>query len=309
MTNADTTQSRRGLLGGAAALAATPLARPAFAQGAPARIGLKLPFSGTSALLGENIAAAFEMYLAEKGGRLGGRAVQVVRLDDESDPAKSVQNVNRLVGRERVGVLVGTIHSGVVMAMVQASRERGVPLIIPNAGNAAATRELCAPTIFRTSFTNWQPAFAIGKSLADRGVRRAAWVTWDYAAGREASEGFREGLRAGGAELVRELTLPFPENNFQPILAQIPGLDVEAVGGFFAGGGAVQFVRDYASAGLRDRIPLVGSGFLTEGTLAAQGPAAEGVRTALQRCAPTRSSCTGAWESEGRRETHVPDRG
>ncbi|WP_270934634.1 ABC transporter substrate-binding protein [Falsiroseomonas oryzae] len=281
MSNAITALSRRKLLAGAAALAAAPLARPALAQGAPVRIGLMLPFSGTFASLGENIAAAFEMYLVEKGGRLGGRAIQVVRLDDESDPAKSVQNVNRLVGRERVGALVGTVHSGVVMAMVQASRERGVPLIIPNAGNAAATRELCAPTIFRTSFTNWQPAFAIGKSLADRGVRRAAWVTWDYAAGKEATEGFREGLRAGGAELVRELTLPFPENNFQPILAQIPGLNVEAVGAFFAGGGAVQFVRDYASAGLKDRIPLVGSGFLTEGTLAAQGPAAEGVRTAL----------------------------
>lgn len=273
--------SRRHLLAGTGALFAAPLARPALAQGAPVRIGLMLPFSGTFASLGENIAAAFEMYLAEKGGKLGGRAVQVVRLDDESDPAKSVQNVNRLVGRERVGALVGTVHSGVVMALVQASRERGVPLIIPNAGNAAATRELCAPTIFRTSFTNWQPAFAIGKALADRGVRRAAWVTWDYAAGKEATEGFREGLRTGGAELIRELTLPFPENNFQPILAQIPGLNVEAVGAFFAGGGAVQFVRDYASAGLKDRIPLVGSGFLTEGTLAAQGPAAEGVRTAL----------------------------
>ena len=274
--------SRRLLLTGAAAsLTAGALARPAIAQGAALRIGLMLPFSGTFASLGENIAAAFEMYLAEKGGKLGGRAVQIVRLDDESDPAKSVQNVNRLVGRERVGAMVGTVHSGVVMAMVQASRERGVPLIIPNAGNAAATRELCAPTIFRTSFTNWQPAFAIGKSLADRGVRRAAWVTWDYAAGKEATEGFREGLRSGGAELVRELTLPFPENNFQPILAQIAGLNVEAVGAFFAGGGAVQFVRDYASAGLKDRIPLVGSGFLTEGTLTAQGAAAEGVRTAL----------------------------
>ncbi|MFL1461734.1 ABC transporter substrate-binding protein [Roseococcus sp. DSY-14] len=273
--------SRRGLLAASTLAPAALLAAPALAQGAPVRIGLMLPFSGTFASLGENIAAAFEMFLAEKGGRLGGRPIQVVRLDDESDPAKSVQNVNRLVARERVGALVGTVHSGVVMAMVQASRERGVPLIIPNAGNAAATRELCAPTVFRTSFTNWQPAFAIGKSLADRGVRRAAWVTWDYAAGKEATEGFREGLRSGGAELVRELMLPFPENNFQPILAQLPGLNVEAVGAFFAGGGAVQFVRDYASAGLKDRLPLVGSGFLTEGTLAAQGPAAEGVRTAL----------------------------
>ncbi|MDP9096438.1 MAG: ABC transporter substrate-binding protein [Pseudomonadota bacterium] len=274
----DTTIGRRGMLLGAAAVG---LARPAIAQGAPLKVGLMLPFSGTYAQLGENIAIGFEYLLAEKGGKLGGRAVQVIRLDDESDPSKAVQNVNRLLNRDKAEVLVGTVHSGVVMALVQASRERGVPLIIPNAGNVAATRDLCAPTIFRTSFTNWQPAYGMGRALAAQGIKRAAWVSWDYAAGKEAGEGFADGLKAGGAELVKTLLLPFPETNFQPILAQVPGLDVQAVGAFFAGGGAVQFVRDYAAAGLRDKVPLSGSGFLTEGTLGAQGAAAEGLRTAL----------------------------
>ena len=47
------------------------------------------------------------------------------------------------------------------------------------------------------------------------------------------------------------------------------------------GGGAVKFIKDYAAAGLKDKIPLYGSGFLTEGVLAAQGDAAEGVITTL----------------------------
>lgn len=275
------TIGRRGFTATLATAAVGALAMPAIAQGAPLKVGLMLPFSGTYAQLGDNIAVAFEMLLAEKGGKLGGRAVQTVRLDDESDPSKGVQNVNRLLNRDKVDVLVGTVHSGVVMALVQAARDRGVPLIIPNAGNVAATRELCGPSIFRTSFTNWQPAYGMGRALAAQGVKRAAWVSWDYAAGKEAGEGFADGLKAGGAELTRTLLLPFPETNFQPILAQLPGLGVEAVGAFFAGGGAVQFVRDYAAAGLRDRLPLSGSGFLTEGTLTAQGAAAEGLRTAL----------------------------
>lgn len=275
------TIGRRGFTATLATAAVGALAMPAIAQGAPLKVGLMLPFSGTYAQLGDNIAVAFEMLLAEKGGKLGGRAVQTVRLDDESDPSKGVQNVNRLLNRDKVDVLVGTVHSGVVMALVQAARDRGVPLIIPNAGNVAATRELCGPSIFRTSFTNWQPAYGMGRALAAQGVKRAAWVSWDYAAGKEAGEGFADGLKAGGAELTRTLLLPFPETNFQPILAQLPGLGVEAVGAFFAGGGAVQFVRDYAAAGLRDRLPLSGSGFLTEGTLTAQGAAAEGLQTAL----------------------------
>ncbi len=273
--------TRRALGGLAAGAAAGALARPALAQGAPLRVGLMLPYSGTFAQLGENITTAFEMHLAERGGKLGGRSVTVMKLDDGSDPAAAPQNVNRLLNRDKADVLVGTVHSGVVMALVQAAREKGVPLIIPNAGNVAASRELCSESVFRTSFSNWQPAYGMGKALAATGVKKAVWVTWDYAAGKESAEGFRDGLKAGGAELVQILTLPFPETNFQPILAQLPGLGVEAVGSFFAGGGAVQFVRDYAAAGLRDKLPLCGSGFLTEGTLAAQGAAAEGVRTAL----------------------------
>jgi branched-chain amino acid transport system substrate-binding protein len=271
--------SRRTALVGA--LAATALARPAIAQGAPLKIGLMLPFSGTFAALGENIATAFELCLNENGGKFGGRAVTIVRLDDESDPAKAPANVNRLLGRDNVDALVGTVHSGVVMALVQAAREKEVPLVIPNAGNVAATRELCSPSVFRSSFSNWQPAYGMGKVLAAKGVKKAAWVTWDYAAGKESGEGFRDGLKSGGAELTHVLTLPFPETNFQPILAQIAGLGVDAVGSFFAGGGAVQFVKDYAAAGLRDKVPLCGSGFLTEGVLKPQGAAAEGIQTAL----------------------------
>lgn len=278
MTNGYTLTRRAALAGLAAAGA---LARPALAQAAPLRVGLMLPYSGTFAQLGDSITQAFEMHLAERGGKLGGRAVTVVKLDDGSDPAAAPQNVKRLLEREKADVLVGTVHSGVVMALVQAAREKGVPLIIPNAGNVAASRDLCSESVFRTSFSNWQPAYGMGKALAATGVKRAAWVTWDYAAGKESAEGFRDGLKAGGAELVQILALPFPETNFQPILAQLPGLGVDAVGSFFAGGGAVQFVRDYAAAGLRDKMPLCGSGFLTEGTLGAQGAAAEGVRTAL----------------------------
>ncbi|MEI7713178.1 MAG: ABC transporter substrate-binding protein [Rhodospirillales bacterium] len=271
--------SRRTVLGGA--LAAGALGRPAIAQGAPLKVGLMLPFSGTFAALGENIAAAFELCLAENGGKFGGRSVTVVRLDDESDPSKAPANVNRLLGRDNVDALIGTVHSGVVMALVQAAKEKEVPLIIPNAGNVAATRELCSPSVFRSSFSNWQPAYGMGKVLAAKGVKKAAWVTWDYAAGKESGEGFRDGLKSGGAELTHVLTLPFPETNFQPILAQIASLGVDAVGSFFAGGGAIQFVKDYAAAGLRDKIPLCGSGFLTEGVLKPQGAAAEGIQTAL----------------------------
>ena len=273
--------SRRRILVGGSALA-TATAVPsgwAIAQAKPLKVGLMLPYSGTFAQLGENITHAIEMYVAEKGGKLAGRDVQFLKVDDESKPENGQQNAERLVKRDGVDVLIGTVHSGVQMAIHKVVSESGTLCIIPNAGADAVTRKLCAKNVFRSSFTNWQPGYGMGLALGKRGVKKAAWITWDYAAGAESGEGFKQGLEAGGGQLVKTLTLKFPETNFQPLLAQIQDLGVEAVGAFFSGGGAVQFVKEYAAAGIK--VPLCGSGFLTEGTLGGQGAAAEGIETAL----------------------------
>jgi branched-chain amino acid transport system substrate-binding protein len=273
--------TRRGVLQGTAATAAasTIPAGWAIAQAKPLKVGLMLPYSGTFAKLGENITFAVELLIAEKGGKLGGREIQIVKLDDESKPENAPQNADRLVKRDQVDVLIGTVHSGVQMGIHKVVRESGTLTIVPNAGANAVTRQLCAKNVFRTSFTNWQPAYGMGLALGAKGVKKAAWITWDYAAGNEAGEGFKEGLAKHGGEVVKTLTLKFPDTNFQPLLAQVPGLGVEAVGVFFAGGGAVQFVKEYKAAGIQ--VPLVGSGFLTEGVLGPQGEAAEGIETAL----------------------------
>lgn len=271
---------RTALKGGAALAAATSIPTGwAIAQPKPIKIGLMLPYSGTFAKLGENITLAVEMLIAEKGGKLGGREVQIVKLDDESKPELAPQNADRLIKRDGVDVLIGTVHSGVQMGIHKVVRETGTLTIVPNAGANAVTRDLCAKNVFRTSFTNWQPAHGMGLALGKRGIKKAAWITWDYAAGAESGAGFKEGLEKHGGQVVSTLTLKFPETNFQPLLAQIPGLGVEAVGSFFAGGGAVQFVKEYKAAGIK--VPLCGSGFLTEGVLGPQGDAAEGIETAL----------------------------
>lgn len=273
--------TRREVLVGSAALAATASlpTRFAIAQAKPLKVGLMLPYSGTFAKLGENITHSVEMLIAEKGGKLGGRDIQLIRLDDESKPELAPQNADRLVKRDQVDVIIGTVHSGVQMGIHKVVSESGTLCIVPNAGNGAVTRDLCAKNVFRTSFTNWQPAYGMGLAAAKKGYKKGVWVTWDYAAGQESAAGFKEAMEKSGAQVLPPLVLPFPQTNFQPLLAQIPGLGVDVVGSFFAGGGAVQFVKEYAAAGIK--VPLVGSGFLTEGTLGAQGAAADGIETAL----------------------------
>ncbi len=253
----------------------------ARAQSSKIRVGLMLPYTGTFAQLGVAIENGFRMALAEQGGKLGGREVEFFKVDDESEPSKGVENATKLVQRDKVDVLVGTVHSGVQMGIQKVARESGVLSLIPNAGVHAATRGLCAPNVFRTSFSNSQPTRALGKVMVDKGHKKAVWITWKYAAGDEALEGFKEGFLAAGGTIIKEMSLPFPNVEFQAFLTEIASLKPDAVACFWAGGGAAKFIKDYAAAGLKGKIPLYGSGFLTEGVLDAAGPAADGIITTM----------------------------
>ena len=275
--------STRHVLAVTATLIAAFASLHANAQSAsgPIKIGLMLPYSGTYAALGNAIENGFKLYVQEQGGKLGGREIQYFKVDDESEPSKATDNVNKLIKRDNVDVLVGTVHSGVALAMAKAANDNNKLLVIPNAGADAITGPLCAANIVRSSFSNWQPGYAMGVVAAQKGVKRAMTITWNYAAGAESTKGFTEGFEKGGGKVIKDLSLPFPNVEFQALLTEIAAQKPDAVYAFFAGGGAVKFVKDYAAAGLNKTIPLYGPGFLTDGTLEAQGAAAQGMLTTL----------------------------
>jgi branched-chain amino acid transport system substrate-binding protein len=253
----------------------------AHAQNAPVKVGLMLPATGTFANLGTMIENGFKLYVAEKGGKLAGREIVYFKVDDESEPSKATDNVNKLIKRDQVDVLVGTVHSGVALGMAKVAKETNTLLIVANAGADAITGPMCGKNIFRSSFSNWQPAYAMGKVAAERGHKKVMTITWNYAAGIESVKGFAEGFEKGGGKVSENLALPFPNVEFQALLTQIAAQKPDAVYAFFAGGGAVKFVKDYAAAGLNKTIPLYGAGFLTDGTLEAQGQSAQNMFTTL----------------------------
>ena len=279
MTISLTTLARRG----AQVLALTALAASMAAAQTPGKlkVGLMLPYTGTFAALGTAIENGFRQHVTELGGKIAGREVEYFKVDDESDPSKATDNVNKLIKRDQVDVLIGSVHSGVAMAMAKAAKESGTLLIVPNAGADAVTGPMCANNIFRSSFSNWQPGYAMGEVMAKKGIKKVVTITWKYAAGDESVRGFKESFEKGGGTIVKELNLPFPGVEFQGLLTEIAAAKPDAVFTFFAGGGAVKFVKDYSAAGLKKSIPLYGSGFLTDGNLEAQGEAADGLFTAL----------------------------
>ncbi|MCG7200623.1 ABC transporter substrate-binding protein [Marinobacter pelagius] len=268
----------------ASAVLATTLAATATTSAAatdPVKVGVMLPFSGIYAQLGEAGRDGLKLALKEKAAELHGADIEFIEMDTEAKPARAPELASSMLGQHEADFVIGPVHSGVAMGMIKVLRGKDTVMIIPNAGAAAATGPLCSPNIFRTSFSSWQPSYPMGKVALDKGYKDVYLISWNYGMGRESLEAFEESFKAGGGNVVKKVLMPFPSTNFQPHISDIAAQDPDAVFVFFAGGGAIKFVKDYDAMGLRGKIPLLGSGFLTEGTLEAQGEAAEGVLTGL----------------------------
>jgi branched-chain amino acid transport system substrate-binding protein len=165
--------------------------------------------------------------------------------------------------------------------MAQAAREEGKIVVVPNAGANDLTRKDCMPTLIRSSFSNWQPAYPAGTAALQDGRKTAVIFTWNYPAGFESGGAFKESFTAGGGRILKEIMVDFPQVEFQAGLTDIAALKPDCVYSFFAGAAALKYIYDYAAAGLQGRVPLYGPGFLTDGVYRQAGKVAEGIKTTL----------------------------
>jgi len=146
--------SRRSLLLLASAVAALAAAGPLVAA-EPIKIGLVTALSGQSAKAGEALTRGLTIAIDEinaKGGVLGGRQFELVRRDDEANPAKGQIAARELIFKEKVAVLFGGLDTPVSLAIVPIVNEQKVPFMDPWAAGTPITRNGANPNyVFRVS--------------------------------------------------------------------------------------------------------------------------------------------------------------
>jgi branched-chain amino acid transport system substrate-binding protein len=243
-------------------------------------VGLILPYVGVYAALGKEIDQGFMLALDEAGMT---DKFNIVREDSEAAPPVGVAKTRKLVLQDNVDVLVGIVSSGVLGAVRDFVDGSQVPLIVANAGNDEATGASCSRYITRVSFSNSQTARPMGAWLVEQGVKKVYTLAPDYAAGRQFIKAFADSFRAAGGEIVGEAFTPFGQTqDFGPYLTTAKAANPDGVFVFYAGGEAINFVKQYDSFGIKADVPLYGVGFLTSQLyLNAEGPAAAGVITSL----------------------------
>src|SRR5712691_575225 len=237
-----------------AAVAALAFAAgPAMAQNS-VKIGFVDTFSGPTAVIGNDMRNSFELALDHLGLRIGGLPVEVVYEDDQQRPDVGKQKTEKLIESDRVNFVVGYIWSNVLLASLKPVLDSQTFLISANAGPSQIAGELCSPFFFSTSWQNDQTPQAMGEYMNQKGVKTAFLIGPNYAAGKDMLTGVQATYK--GRVVGEELT-KWPEQlDFSAELSKVRAAKPDAVFVFYPGAAGVQFLTQYAQAGLKGQIPL-----------------------------------------------------
>jgi branched-chain amino acid transport system substrate-binding protein len=287
------------------ALAAALAAAPSVAQKGPIKIGMLVPQSGPLAANGKDMINGFELFFEENKYRLAGREIKFIVEDDEGKPATGLTKIRGLVEGQGVHLVTGPLSAGVGYAVAPYIDSKKVPAIFPIVAGDDLTQRKRSPYIVRVGWAGSQPSHPFGKWVYDNlKYKRIAVIAYDFAFGWEVVAGFHRTFEEAGGQIVQKLWPPLGTADFAPYISQLKR-DVDAIYAQFSGADALRFGKQFAEAGLKERLPLIGGGtFVDEHVLRVQGDEVLGVITALHYSAalqtPANKKFAAAYEAKYR---------
>src|SRR6476620_8970541 len=255
---------------------ATALALASSASAADSiKIGFVSTFSGPTAVIGNDMRNSFELALDHLGRKMGGKPVEVIYEDDQQKPDVGKQKTEKLVQSDKVDFITGYIWSNVLLASLKTAVDSQTFLISANAGPSQLAGELCSPYVFSTSWQNDQTPQAMGLYMNKKGVKTAFLIGPNYAAGKDMLAGVASTFK--GQVLGQELTKWPDQLDFSAELSKARNAKPDAIFVFYPGKAGVQFLAQYAQAGLKGTIPLYTAFTIDELSLPLQKDLALGV--------------------------------
>ncbi|HYY60303.1 MAG TPA: ABC transporter substrate-binding protein [Burkholderiales bacterium] len=237
-------------------------------------LGFMSTLSGPAAVIGQDIRDGMRLGLDHVNNRVGGLPTTVLVEDDRQKLEVAVELANKFIKQDRVDAIIGLSFSNLLLAIYPTVIEAQTLLISSNPGPSQIAGKDCSKFFFSTSWQgdNWSEA--MGAYLQKAGVQNVYVMAPNYAAGRDVVNGFKRFYKG---KLAGEVYTSLSQLDFQAELAQLRATKPSAVFAFYPGGLGINFVKQYAQAGLRDQIPLYTSYTVDYTTLPAIGEHAVGL--------------------------------
>ena len=247
-----TTLSRRLLLGG---LAAAPLARPgiirAQSSSQPIRLGLLSDMSGPYRDVGgPGNRVAAEMAVADFGGAVLGRKVEVLQADEQNKPDVAVALGRQWLDEQGVDALADGSASSTGLATEQLSAEKKRIYLATGPASSDITGKFCTPYCMQFGYDTYALARSTGTALTKAGGKTWFFITADYAFGYALERDTIAAVEANGGKVVGKVRAPLGTADFSSYLLQAQSSGAQVIGFANAGTDTQNCVKQAAEFGI-----------------------------------------------------------
>ncbi|RUM20451.1 hypothetical protein EFQ99_29435 [Rhizobium vallis] len=264
--------SRRGLLKGAVGTAVMAgvngtWTRPSLASGFTAdrslKIGFIAPLTGPISPEGEAMRRGLELGLAKINaiGGLGGKPVEMVTQDNQSQPSMASMIAKKFIQQEKVDLVVGTVTYDETTAVRGIASIYRTPFVQLEAGNyatAATKADSCGGSMIPLGETVSQMIDPIIPFMTSRFGKRWAFVGSDYQFPRDYTNYAKTKLTAAGGTVLAEEFAPLGTGDWSSVISKLKAAGPDVVLSSVVGGDAIAFIKAAESLGFLVKTKVTG---------------------------------------------------
>ena len=244
---------------GAAALFGAAAPAQAQISGDVIRIGVITDMSSVYADIGgQGSVEAIRMAIAEMGGAIGGKKIEVISADHQNKPDVAATKAREWFDTQGVDMLIGGTNSGTNLAMAKVAQEKKKPFISVGAATSALTNEQCSPYTLHWAYDTAALAKGTGAAVVKQGGKTWYFLTADYAFGQQLQADTTKVVEANGGKVVGSVRAPLNASDFSSFLLQAQGSKAQILGLANAGGDTINSIKAANEFGITKTMKLAG---------------------------------------------------
>jgi branched-chain amino acid transport system substrate-binding protein len=245
-------------LAAASLLGAAPAAQ-AQVSGDVIKIGFITDLSGLYADIdGPAGAEAIRMAIADLGGSVAGKKVEVLVADHQNKPDVAAAKAREWFDTQGVDMLIGGTNSGTSLAMAKVAQEKKKLFISIGAATSALTNEQCSPYTIHYAYDTTALAKGTGNAVVKAGGKSWYFLTADYAFGSQLQNDTSAVVKAAGGTVVGSVRHPLSASDFSSFLLQAQGSKAQILGLANAGGDTINSIKAANEFGITKTMKLAG---------------------------------------------------
>ena len=194
------------------------------------KIGIITDMSGLySDIDGAGGVEAIKMAVADMGGAVGGKKVEVVFADHQNKADVAAAKAREWFDTAGVDMLIGGTNSGTNLAMAKVAAEKKKLFIAIGAATSALTNEQCNPYTVHWAYDTVALAKGTGNAVVKQGGKSWYFLTADYAFGAQLQNDTTKVVEAAGGKVVGSVKHPLGATDYSSYLLQAQSSGAKAI--------------------------------------------------------------------------------